>query len=77
MEEWELLTIKISARENPLVASVSPKEIVVLGGLLGHKNFPGDGYVIDTERLKVTRLEQRNSLQFISWSNSCAVVAPG
>ena len=74
-----MLSIKISPRENPLVAPVSTTEIVVLGGLLGYKQYPGDGFLINTESQEVTRFtqEQPDLLNFVSWGNSCTVVGPG
>ena len=46
-----------------------------MGGLLGYKSYPSHGYIIDTVNEKVQRLN--GDLKFVSWGNSCEVVAPG
>ena len=64
------------ARSNPLVAQVSEREIVILGG--SFKRYLSDGYIFNADFNTVKQvLQMPDDCKFETSSNQCAMIDNG
>ena len=54
--KWHIIKLNegyLSARYSAVVASISDSEIMILGGCYGFESFLGDGYIFNTDSMKL------------------------